>query len=377
MRPVHRLGWLAVVCAAASARPLAAQPTLPTRAPVTADLVRGRARVPLQPDTRPIVAAWINGHGPFRLLVETGSPVSYLTATAMRRAELDSQRPTDSVRIGDAVLRQLPFNTAPALGVAGIDGLLGLDAFRSVTLTLAFAEQTLHLEADTLPAADQREILPLRLAGPFWALPLRMGTDTVDAVLDTQSALAITAPTALAPKLSFTTAPVTVGRARGPAIGDVPVQRARLAHSAWLGSLELQQPIVDVMPIAAGLPQTYIIGLQVLRQLDLSLDQRTARARLRRTPRVIPPPPPLYSTGLGTLRLEDGTRRVSSIIPGSAAEASFAVGDIVLAANGQPVSTFTDDAWRLLTTGPAAITLRVRRGSDERDVMLQPRAVGF
>lgn len=354
----------------------------------TRTMIAGRSRVaipagttstPLLPGSRPVIAVTINGSGPFRMLVETGSPVSYLLAPAFARAFPAGARDTDSLRIGDAILTGVTLSSISTLTLPDIDGLLGLDALYGATVTWDFPNRTLRLRADTLAAANGRDILALSRASVFWSVPIVIGEERIDAILDTQSALSLSAAPSRARTLQFTTEPVTVGRARGPTIGDVPVQRARLANSARLGDAELLQPLIDLLPLSPVLPQdAFILGLQVLSEFSFSLDQRTGRARFERESRRIAAPGPVYVTGLGTTLLADRTRRVTNVISGSAAsEAGLTSGDLIVAVNGRAMTDVADAAWRALVSGSASIEMRVRRDGSERTINLTPRSAGF
>jgi hypothetical protein len=239
----------------------------------------GRATVPLLPGQRPVVMATVNGRGPFRMLVETGSTVSYLLPAAYQLALPSPASDQDTIRIGSATLTGVVLRTAPALGVPDIDGLLGLDALHDAAVTLDFGARELRLSADTLPMPNGRDVIGLKVASVFWAIPITIGDRQVDAIIDTQSALSLSAAPTRASGFPLTTAPVTVGMARGPSIGSVPVQRARLNGAVRFGDVELQQPILDILPLAQQLPQeAFIMGLQLLSEFVFTLDQRTPLA---------------------------------------------------------------------------------------------------
>lgn len=362
-------------------RPLGAQSTVAGRsAPHGRFLLPvGGVTVPLLPGQRPVVQATVNGRGPFRLLVETGSPVSYLLPAAYQQAFPSPPSEQDTIRVGAAALTGIALRTAPALGVPDIDGLLGLDALYDAAVTIDLGARALHLRADTLPAANGRDIVALSIASVFWAVPMTIGDRSVHAILDTQSALSLSAAPARAAGLPFTTAPVTIGMARGPTIGSVPVQRARLGGSVRFGDIELQQPIIDVLPLAPQLPQdAFIMGLQLLSEFVVTLDQRTARARFARSSRTVPPPPPLYGSGLSAALNAQGLRAVSFVVDGfPAADAGIAVGDLIVTINDREVRAVSDTEWRALLAGRDPVRLRVRRADVERTVALTPRALGF
>src|SRR5207244_10175179 len=91
-------------------------------------------------DRRAIVAVLLNGRGPYRLAVETGSPdvlvsprvVADLALQAIGPGETDSLYHLDSLRIGLALVRSLPVGRDSAFARLGVDGVLGLIAYRDV-----------------------------------------------------------------------------------------------------------------------------------------------------------------------------------------------------------------------------------------------------
>jgi hypothetical protein len=359
----------------------AAQPVVHRAAPRgTYAIPAAGTTVALLPSTRPVIHAIVNGHGPFRMLVETGSLISYLLPAAYTTTfGNDSARSTDKVTIGDATLTGITIRRNAQLGVPGIDGLLGLDALYDAAITIDFPASQLHFSRDTLPAANGRDVLQMGVATLFWTVPLTLGDKPVNAIIDTQSGLSISSIPARAESLAFTTTPVAVGRARGPTIGNVIVHRARLAASAHLGDAELQQPLIDMLPLAPQLPQdAFILGLQVLTNFAVTLDQRVGRARFARADRVVPAPPPAYATGMGSTQQPDGLRVVLSVLESSAAaEAGIRPGDVILRVDGRATSDMNDVAWTNAVGGRVPLQLRLRRNSVELDVTLIPRYLGF
>lgn len=332
------------------------------------------------PGMRPMVHVMINGHGPFRMLIETGSRISYLlpapyTTTFSR----DSARPTDVYRIGDATLTGITMHRNGRIGLPGVDGLLGLDALYDAQITLDFPLGAMRLSRDTLPDANGRDIMRLGTSSLFWTVPMTLDTTTVDAIIDTQSALSISTSPASAARLPLATTPVAVGRARGPTIGNVIVRRTRLDGNARLGDTELQRPLIDLLPIAPRLPsRAFILGLQVLTSFAVTIDQRVGRARFARENRVIPPPPPAYATGMSTTQRSDGTRVVLNVLEHTAStEAGLAPGDVILRVDGRASSEMTDVQWVNAIGGRLPLQLRVLRNGTERDVLLTPRYLGF
>ena len=329
---------------------------------------------------RPMVHVMINGHGPFRMLIETGSRISYLlpaqySATFAR----DTARPSDVYRIGGATLTGITIQRNGRIGLPNVDGLLGLDALYDAAITLDFEAGVLQLSRDTLRDANGRDVIRLGASSLFWTVPMTLGTTTVDAIIDTQSGLSISSAPANATRLQFSAPPIAVGRARGPTIGNVIVARTRLDGNALLGDAVLQRPLIDLLPLAPPLPKgAFILGLQVLTHFAFTLDQRVGRARFARMDRVIPAPPPAYATGMSTTQRSDGIRVVVSVLDSSAAaEAGIEVGDVIARVDGRISSGMTDVEWVNAIGGRVPLQLRILRRGTERDILLTPRYLGF
>ncbi len=335
--------------------------------------------VPLYPGLRPVVDVTINGHGPFRMLVETGSAATYLLPANYARVFTDLASASDTLRIGTATLTGIRIRRHAQLGVPEIDGLLGLDAFFDAAVTFDFPNRVLRLTKDTLPAANDRDVLTLGATSQLWTVPMVLGNRQVNAILDTQSALSISADASRAREFSFTSAPAVVGQARGPTIGNVPLERARLSADVAIGDARLRQPLVDLLPLAAPLPpDAFILGLQVLSQFAVTLDQRVGRIRFARENRIVPAPPPVYATGLSAIVRPDGLRFVLAVADNSAAAAAgIKPGEVILRVDGRSVTQVSDTEWREAMSGSATLRLRVTNGIEERDVKLTPRYLGF
>ena len=347
----------------------------------------GATTVPLRSGLRPVIDIMIDGVGPFRMLIETGAVSTAMTPAGFARLVPPSDtlsirrraRATDSARVGSAVFTRLTVRQVATLGVPGIDGILALDAFRSALLTIDFPMATLTLSPDTLPDANGDDILTLGTASNFWTVPVILPSGKVHAILDTQSVLSLSAMPDAVSSFSFTSLPAVVGRARGPTVGDVPLQRARLIGEAKIGAYTIREPLIDLFPFPPQLPRdSYILGLEILRNFAVSLDQRSSRIRFTRTDKIVPPPPPAMSTGFATVPLPDGTRRVAFVATGQAADAAgMKVGDIVLRMNDTPIASVEDDVWRRAMTGKDPVRFQLRRLNRELDVTILPTPLGF
>ena len=347
----------------------------------------GPATVPLLPGLRPSIDVMIDGIGPFHMLVETGAGATAMTPAAFARLVPPSDtlsirrraRVSDSARVGSAIFSRLTVRQVAQLGVPGVDGILALDAFRNALLTIDFPNARLTLSPDTLPDANGRDVLTLGSASIFWSVPMLLPSGDIDAILDTQSVLSLSAMPATVKSLVFTSLPAVVGRARGPTVGDVPLQRARLAGDARLGGYTLQEPLVDLFPFPPQLPKdAFILGLEILRNFTVSLDQRSGRIRFSRANAIVPPQPPAMSAGFAAIPLPDSTRRVVFVATGQAADAAgMKVGDIVVRMNDLPMSAVDDDIWRRAMAGREPVRFQLRRLNRVLDITVVPSPLGF
>jgi PDZ domain len=338
--------------------------------------IGGASTVTLVPGLRPAVDVMINGRGPFRMLVETGSADTRLLPNAYARIrKLGTHPATDSVRFGESTMHGLHIEVIDTLPIPAVDGLLGLDAFADVTVTVNFPKRVLQLTPDTLPAANGMDILPMMRSVVFWSVSLSLPTGTVRAILDTQNDGSLSAAPDLARALTFTAPPVTVGRARGPLIGDVAIQRSRLAGSVYLGDAVIEQPIIDILPLPGALPQDeYLLGIQILNEFSISIDQRSERVRFERSDRRVRRAPRVSVLGASTITQYDGARRVTGVVQESAAaDAGLEVGDVIVGVSERPMSQIDDSRWRSLVTGNRKLRLLVRRGLRTLTVEVTPR----
>jgi hypothetical protein len=247
--------------------------------------------VPMEvPDGRAIVSVTLNGKGPYRLAVETGSPevlvstkvIADLGLTAGGMGDEDSTYVVDSLRIGSALIRSLAVGRSSAFERLGVDGVLGLEAYRDLLLIVDYPNQRLSLMAATLPVPDGREILKATHVGPFIGIPIALGDVKEIGVIDTQGGVGFAAIEEVGSRLTFQSPLRVVGRAVVGGGAPVPVKQGVLAGSAMLGRHRISQPPVAVHALPPDIPSHVTIGLRVLRNFVVAIDQRTMAVRLTR-----------------------------------------------------------------------------------------------
>jgi hypothetical protein len=239
---------------------------------------------------RAVVLATLDGRGPYRLAVETGSPNVQLSPKLVRALALppagssgrDSLFRLDSLRIGGVIVKRLAVGSDEALERIGVDGVLGLDAYADLVLTVDYPAARLVLSRDSLPTPDGADVLPAVRVGPFIGIPVDAGGIRDVGVVDTQGGLLFQATPEAAERLAFSGALRVVGRAIVGGGAPVEVKEARLAGDLKLGRHVFHQPSIAVHPLPADIPSRMTIGTQALRHFRLTIDQRSMRVRLTR-----------------------------------------------------------------------------------------------
>ena len=247
--------------------------------------------VPMEvPDGRAIVTVLLNGRGPYRLAVETGSPdvlvsprvVTELGLRAIGPGDTDSLFQLDSLRIGQALVGSLPVGRDSALARLGVDGVLGLIAYHDVVLTLDYPDRRLSLAKTSLPEPDGREVLRAVRVGPFLGIPVQLGEVREMGVIDTQGGVGFQAIPEVADRLTFQGPLRVVGRAVVGGGSPVEVKLGTLGGDARLGRYTVRRPRVAVHPLPTDIPSRVTIGTRVLRDFSVAIDQRSMAVRLTR-----------------------------------------------------------------------------------------------
>ena len=247
------------------------------------------AVVPLEIDRdgRAVVGVALNGRGPYRLAVETGSPdvllsSAVVSALALPAAGGGASYRLDSLRVGDALVRSLTVGQNDAFAPLGVDGVLGLDAYRDLLLTVDYPGARMVLSRGSLPAPDGAEVLRAVRVGPFVGIELGVGEVKEIGVIDTQGGIGFQALPDVATRFRFEDSLRVVGRAVVGGTAPVDVRMGRLAGALTMGSHQFERPRIAVHPLPPDIPSRMTIGTRVLRHFVLTLDQRAMAVRLTR-----------------------------------------------------------------------------------------------
>ncbi len=243
----------------------------------------------------PAVTVSINGKGPFTLGVDTGAPgylsLSKPVAAAAGLTSVGKTVSTDpsgknpltveryrarQLTVAGVTFSDVDADELPAIGPAGdpLAGVLGIDLFDALTLTLDFKGKQVALSQVGLPPPDGKTIFGYD-AGPHIQLPLQIGDVVTPAHLDTgQTQMALIVPEELVGKLATHGVPTKIGVAR-TVTQAMDIFSIALDAPVRLG--EVRFPVTSVtyptvVPIAN-------LGSTALQTMSLTIDRPARRVR--------------------------------------------------------------------------------------------------
>jgi len=321
-----------------------------------------------------VAIATIDGVGPFRLVLDTGSSASIFSSGLAARASLplapvdaivgtaDGARRIDravhvrSLKMGAFEIADFDALVYPSTANLGVDagaydGILGMSSFTSVAITFDFPRGRVSVSSRTLAEDPFTSTLDVSMGVPVvWA---SWDDFTVPAVLDTGYTGELALPRGGA--WSFATAP-----GRRAALG-------RLDGSVSIGTMVLEQPSVRLTEEPA------LVGTEALRNTVLTLDARTRLARFD-GPRLVVARPKL---GIGaTFRQTDASWEIRSVFDDTpASRVGLRTGDRVLSIDGMPVRTFACGKWEERLGSPQPVRLQIERDGDPFGVEIVPTSL--
>lgn len=279
---------------------------------------------------KPYVMVTINGKGPFRFVIDTGTG-----GDALVTPELAKQ--LDLPTVGHAMLsdpsgqggRRAPIVLLASLEVAGVqftsvravshdffaeagtcEGLLGFTLFKNYLLTLDFPNRLVTLGTGSLAPDGGKSVLPFRMPeGTPIALLKVDGLDPVEAQLDSGGG-GLVLPEKLAAHLRYDVAPVAFASGRSVST-RFQMKSAKLASDVKLGRYTFTHPVVEIHPafplVNFGSPPMQIFAITfdqknllvrfAANQKRFSLSAPPCPTRLVNAPVYDPPPPDLVPVG--------------------------------------------------------------------------------
>jgi hypothetical protein len=246
-----------------------------------------------------VVPVSIQGKGPYWLGMDTGA-MGHLRLNEALAARLglavqgkalasdpSGKNPRDVklYRVDSLSIGDVRFHDVIAVGQAdtmkklpGVDGILGIDLFADLLLTLDYPRAELRLARATLPPENGADVLAYeRDHGPI-RLPLVVGQKTLTCDLDTGNMIApFVFPTDFALSLPRKGEPHSGGTARTVS-STIEIRIVTLDVPLRLGSFEF----VNAEAAFPSVREDGNIGSRALADMTIEIDQRNHRIRLAR-----------------------------------------------------------------------------------------------
>lgn len=244
---------------------------------------------------KPYVNVLINGKGPYRFLVDTGtSAEAVITPELAGELQLPARgtgKLSDPTRQG---AQEAPVRVIDTLTVAGLDfysirtfehallgsdggcqGMLGFTLFQGLLLTLDYPQGRLVLEhGGELRADGEKSVHRFRMPDGVPVVELTIGSVKLDAMLDSGGA-GLNIPERFAPQLKFAAEPALFGKAHSlSSIFDVRI--ARLAMDVHFGDITFDHPWVE---LNSAFP-TANFGAVPLQHFTVTFDRENLMVRL-------------------------------------------------------------------------------------------------
>lgn len=245
------------------------------------------------PHDKPFVKVMVNGKGPFRFVIDTGTGgEAFVTQALAERLGLPV--------IGQARLRdpsgkggqRAPIVAIQSLKVAGVEftgvravehslsdedgdcqGLLGFLLFRNTLLTLDFPNRRMTLSAGALDPDGGRSVLPFRMPDGVPIVAMQIDGLSLDAQVDS-GGTGLSLPEHLVSRLKFAIEPTEF--TRGESLSTrFQIKAAKLAGDVLLGGYKFAQPFVEINP---AFPLANF-GASPLKDFAVTFDQKNGLVR--------------------------------------------------------------------------------------------------
>jgi len=215
---------------------------------------------------KPYVMVTINGRGPFRFIVDTGTGgdaiITAELATQLDLPVVGSAHLNDPTGQGGQEVRVRKLDT---LRIAGIDfysiraiehalpvgdgacqGMLGFTLFKDLLLTLDYVNGRMILASGELAPDGEKSVLPFRMPDGVPIARLRIGNREIEAQIDSGGA-GLSLPERLIPQLRLSSEPTLF--AKGESLSTrFQIKVAKLANDVRMGDITLDRPWVEINP---------------------------------------------------------------------------------------------------------------------------------
>lgn len=256
-------------------------------------MIRGKVQLPMDLTRHvPVIEAKVNGKGPFHFQVDTGfggmiqvTPAVAKTLALPMIGESIGGDPSgknqrtmrvysaESVDVGDAHFGQVEaMEGGPHF--EGIDGVIGLQLFKSLIVTFDYPNSRFNVDGGALPAADGATILTYRVEHGVPNIDIEVAGQKVKTDIDSGSPALLSMPLSLAKSLPLQGEPQVVGNGR--TVGnEFAIYSAPMKGDVHVGAITLTDPrvdFVDLFPVAN-------LGFRFLKDCAVTFDPANHRVR--------------------------------------------------------------------------------------------------
>ena len=250
---------------------------------------------------KPFVMVMIDGKGPFRFVIDTGTGgQAFITPQLARELGLT---PVGYVRLNDLSGKggqRVPLLLVPSLVVAGVEfsqvtaaqhefsdadgtcqGLLGFPLFRDFLLKLDYPNQRISLRQGELVPDGERSVLPFRMPDGVPIVSMRIGGMRVEAQIDSGGS-GLSLPEKLAEQMRFASDPTLFSNAQSMST-RFQIKAAKLATDVHLAGYSFKKPFVEINP---AFPMINF-GSSALQTFAITFDQKNSLVRLEAEQKTI------------------------------------------------------------------------------------------
>ncbi len=243
---------------------------------------------------KPYVMVTVNGKGPFRFVVDTGTGgQAFITPELADRLELPPAGRTGLTDPSGRGLKDVPVVLIQSLQIAGVEftgvkairhslagddgscqGLLGFTLFRDYLLTLDYPNRRLTLTPGALAPDGGGSVLAFRMPDGVPIATLFIDGMRIETQLDSGGD-GLSLPEDLASRLKFAVKPVVYANGQSFAT-RFQVKAAKLASTVQLGRYSFPRPFVEILsafPLAN-------FGACPMQNFALTFDQKNLLVRI-------------------------------------------------------------------------------------------------
>jgi hypothetical protein len=360
------------------------------RGPATTEIPE-LVQVPMQEGLQwTVVEVWIEGAGPFPMVLDTGASTTVLNQDLVEELGLESQgishigdprdplaNKVDALDLGEVVLGDAVFLHVAAVGwrtgaivpLPGVRGVLGLPTFHDCLLTLDYPGRMVEVRPGTLPEPDGLTVLEMPIDA-IPTFPITVDGRRFLAHLDAGNASSLVLPASWQDQMPLVDGSLRTGRGMR-ANGPVEFTSAILDGQVQIGQHVFERPEIR---FDEGLTDANV-GYELLKGFAVTLDQRNQRVRLVTPPEQAARPVEEKKAGIRRsmgVAMQPGAGRfvVHDVVAGSEGErAGLHSGDEIVQIDGQ---TPTHDVMVAALEGTGSIRLSVERGAETVVIVLFP-----